>query len=71
MMRRFRPNWRTRASVTSRTLAVYAVSMLVTFLLGSVVMHPHEGLIRPAEFKPIVRSHQSLLERGEPHARRA
>jgi diguanylate cyclase (GGDEF)-like protein len=38
-MRRFRPNWRTRASVARRTLAVYVASVLVTFLLGAMVMY--------------------------------
>jgi hypothetical protein len=36
MMRRFWPNWRTRASVARRTLAVYVVSVLATLLLGTV-----------------------------------
>ena len=43
MMRRFWPNWRTRASVARRTLAVYVVTVLVTFLLGVVVTY---GLLR-------------------------
>jgi len=39
MMRRFWPSWRTRASVGRRTLAVYVVSVLVTFLLGAAVTY--------------------------------
>lgn len=39
MMRRFWPNWRTRASVARRTLAVYVVSVLVTFLLVAGVTY--------------------------------
>ena len=39
MMRRFLPNWRTRASVARSTLAVYVVSVLVTSLLGAVVTY--------------------------------
>lgn len=39
MMPRFWANWCIRASVARRTLAVYVVSVLVTFLLGAVVMY--------------------------------
>jgi diguanylate cyclase len=39
MMRRFWANWRTRASVARRTLAVYVASVLATFLLGATVAY--------------------------------
>src|SRR5215469_8978422 len=45
MMRRFWPNWRTRAGVARHTLAVYVVSVLVTFLLGAAVTY---GSLRQA-----------------------
>ena len=38
-MRLFWPKWRTRASVARRTLAVYVVSVLVTFLLVAAVTY--------------------------------
>src|SRR5690348_3977416 len=38
-MRRFWPNWRIRASVVRRTLAVYVVSVPATFLLVAAVAY--------------------------------
>src|SRR5690349_18662909 len=38
-MRRFWPNWRTRASVARRTLAVYVASVLFTFVLVATVTY--------------------------------
>src|SRR5215475_5224016 len=39
MRGRFWPNWRARASVARRTLAVYVVSVLATFLLVVAVTY--------------------------------
>jgi diguanylate cyclase (GGDEF)-like protein len=50
MMRRFWRKWRTRGSVARRTLAVYIVSVIVTFLLGAAVAY---GSLR----QDLVRAH--------------
>ena len=56
MRGRFWPNWRARASVAGRTLAVYVVSVLVTFLLVAAVTY--DSLRQDLES----RAHARLLE---------